>query len=102
MFVLGLCCGCGMIGLWPVDQWVSWMWVGGLWLVGQWWWVVDPWVAMVCWCDCHGVIVIMVCRGVIVVMVWWFACSISKKRETKRKREKKIEIMVLYMMTILL
>ena len=43
---------------------------------------------MVCWCDfCHGVIVV-VCRGVIVAMVWWFACSISEKRETKRKREK--------------
>ena len=87
MFVLGLCCGCGMIGLWPVDQWVSWMWVGGLWPVGRWWWVVDPWVAVVCWCDC---------RGVIVTVVWRFACSISEKRE------KKIEMMVLYMMTILL
>ena len=42
------------------------------------------------------------CRGVIVAVVWWFACSISKKRETKRKREKKIEIMMLYMMNILL
>ena len=42
VFVLGLCRGCGLIGLWPVDQWVSWMWVGGggllirglLWCVG--------------------------------------------------------------------
>ena len=37
---------------------------------------------------CVGVIVIMVCRGVIVVMVWWFACSISEKRETEKEREK--------------
>ena len=29
--------------------------------------------------------------------MWWFACSISEKRETKRKREKKIEMMLLYM-----
>ena len=36
--------------------WVSWMWVGGLWPVGRWWWVVDPWVAVVCWCDCRSVI----------------------------------------------
>ena len=77
VFVLGLCRGCDLIGLW---------------LVGR-WWFVDLWVAMVCWCDC---------RGVIVVVVWWFACSISKKRETMRKREKKIEMMMLYMMNILL
>ena len=76
--MLGLCCRCGLIGLWPV---------------GWWWWVVDPWVVMVCWCDC---------RGVIVAVVWWFACFVSEKRETKRKREKKIEMMMLYMMNILL
>ena len=51
---------------------------------------------------CVGVIFAMVCCGVIVAMVWWFACSISEKRETKRKREKKIEMMMLYMMNILL
>ena len=57
---------------------------------------------MVCWCDfCHGVIVV-VCRGVIVAMVWWFACSILEKRETKRKREKNIEMVMLYTMNILL
>ena len=54
VFVLGLCRGCGLIGLWPVDQCVLWMWVGGLWPVGRWWWVVDPWVAVVSWCDCRG------------------------------------------------
>ena len=48
---------------------------------------------MVCWCDC---------RGVIVAVVWWFACSELEKRETKGKREKKIEMMMLYMMNILL
>ena len=99
---MGLCRGCGLIGLWPVDQWVSWMWVSGLWLMGWRWWVVDPWVTMVCWCDCRGVIFVVVCRGVIVAVVWWFACSVSEERETKRKREKKIEIMMLYMMNILL
>ena len=36
------------------------------------------------------------CVGVIFVVVWQFACSISKKRE------KKIEMMMLYMMNILL
>ena len=46
--------------------------------------------------------IVVVCRGVIVVVVWRFACSISEKRETKRKREKKIEMMMLYMMNILL
>ena len=30
------------------------MWVSGLWLVGRWWWVVDPWVAVMYWCDCRG------------------------------------------------
>ena len=35
VFVLGLCRGCGLIGLWPVDQWVLWMWVSGLWPVGR-------------------------------------------------------------------
>ena len=72
------------------------MWVGGLWPVGRWWWVVDPWVAVMCWCDCRGVIVTVVCRGVIVAVVWWFACFASEKRETKRKREKKIEMMMLW------
>ena len=62
--------------------------------MGRWWWVVDLWVAVVCWCDCHGVIVTVVCRGVIVAVVWWFAFSVSEKRETKRKREKKIEMML--------
>ena len=56
-------------------------------IVGRWWWVVDPWVAMVCWCDC---------RGVIVVMVWWFACSISEKRETKRESEKDRDDVAVY------
>ena len=36
----------GMVGF---GQWVS-----GLWLGGRWWWVVDPWVAVMCWCDCRG------------------------------------------------
>ena len=46
--------------------------------------------------------IVVVCHGVIVVVVRWFACSVSEKRETKRKREKKIEMMMLYMMNILL
>ena len=46
--------------------------------------------------------IVVVCRGVIVAVVWRFAYSISEKRETKRKREKKIEMMMLYMMNILL
>ena len=50
---------------------------------------------------CHGVIVV-VCHGVIVAVVWWFAYFVSEKRETNRKREKKIEMMMLYMMNILL
>ena len=53
-------------------------------------------VAMVC----HGVIVV-VCCGVIVAVVWWFDCSVSEKREMKRKREK-IEMMILHIMNILL
>ena len=93
-----------------MDQWVLWMWVGGLWPVGRWWWVVDLWVVVVCWCDCRGVIVAVVCHGVIVVVchgvivavVWWFAYFVSEKREMNKKREKKIEMMMLYMMNILL
>ena len=62
--------GCGLTRLCPVGWWVSWVWIGGLWLVGisgvgcwvvdcglwpiVWvliglWWVVNPWVAMMCW-----------------------------------------------------
>ena len=37
-------------------------------------------------------VIVVVCRGVIVAVVWWFACSVSEKREMKRKREKKIEM----------
>ena len=44
----------------------------------------------------------VVCYGVIVAVVWWFACSVLEKRETKRKREKMIEMMKLYTMNILL
>ena len=56
-------------------------------IVGRWWWVVDPWVAMVCWCDC---------RGVIFAVVWWFACSVSEKRETKRESEKDRDDVAVY------
>ena len=49
--------------------------------MGQWWWVVDPWVAVVCWCD--G-------RGVIFAMVWWLIClfCIREERDEERERER--------------
>ena len=37
-------------------------------------------------------VIVVVCRGVIVAVVWWFACSVSEKKEMKRKRERKIEM----------
>ena len=36
----------------------------------------------------------------IVAVVWWFACYVAEKKEMKRKRVKKIEMMILYMMNI--
>ena len=50
--------------------------------MGRWWWVVDPWVAVVCWCDCRGVIFAVVCRGVIVTVVWCGGLlALYKRRE---------------------
>ena len=115
VFVLGLCLcfhRCGLIGLWLVGQWVLWMWVNGLWSVGRWWWVVDLWVAVMCCCDCRGCVwwvmawVVVVglmghgvgceCDGLLFagLMFCGFSCSVSEKRETKRKREKEIEMMM--------
>ena len=65
-----------------------WVSVGGLLICGLLWCVgVIVAEGFLPWCNS--------CRGVIVAVVWWFACSVSEKRETKRKREKNIEMMML-------
>ena len=83
VFVLDLCHRCGLIRLWLVDQWVSWMWVDGLWPVSRWWWVVDLWVAVVCWCDCSGVIFAMVCCGVV-------GCLLCIREEREKDRDNNV------------
>ena len=67
---------------------------------------------MMCWCDCRGcgwwvttcvVVVGLMGHGVgcerdgllfASLFFCGFACSVSEKRETKRKREKEIEMML--------
>ena len=100
VYVCWVCvCVCAGFVPWVWFDWIVACGLVGFVDVGRWWWVVDPWVAVVCWCDC---------RGVIFAVVWllpWcggFACSVLEKRKTKRKREKKIEMMMLYMVNILL
>ena len=58
-------------------------------IVGRWWWVVDPWVAVVCWCNC---------RGVIFAMVWWLIClfCIREERDGETEREKDRDDVAVY------
>ena len=74
-----------------MDQWVLWIWVDGLWPVGQWWWVVDPWVAVVCWCDCRGVVWCDCCCGVVVCLL-----CIREERDKEEEREKDRDDDVVY------